>query len=161
MPSFDIVSEVDIQEVRNAVDQVNREITTRYDFKGANASIELSSDDKITMRADSDFQLQQMSDIFKQKAVKRSLDLLSFKFKDAVINLNNAQQEILVNQGIESDQAKKLVKMIKETKIKVQAAIQGDQLRVTGKKRDELQEVIAFLKEAKVEIPLQYVNFRD
>jgi len=161
MPTFDIVSEVDKQEVRNAIDQSSREITTRYDFKGVKASFDFQGEDKIIMRAESDFQLQQMADIFKQKAVKRNLDLLSFKFNESVVNLSNAQQDIQVNQGIESDVAKKIVKLIKETKIKVQTAIQGNQLRVTGKKRDELQEVISFLRDAKVDIPLQYTNFRD
>jgi len=161
MPSFDIVSEIDMHEVRNAVDQVNREITTRYDFKGIESTIEISGDEKVILRTESDFQLQQMADIFKQKAAKRSLDLASFTFEEPKKNLSNAEQEVRISQGIEADMAKKIVKMIKETKIKVQTAIQGNQLRVTGKKRDELQQVMAFLREAKVGLPLQYTNFRD
>jgi len=161
MPSFDIVSEVDIQEVRNAVDQTNREIGTRYDFKGTDASVELSGEDKVILRAESDFQLQQMADIFKQKIVKRELDILSFKFNEAVVNLSTAQQDVTVNQGIESAIAKKIVKLIKDGKLKVQTSIQGDQLRVTGKKRDDLQSAMALLRESKVDLPLQYTNFRD
>lgn len=161
MPTFDVVSEVDLQEVRNTLDQANREITTRYDFKGVKASFELIGNDKITLRAENDFQLKQMIDIFNQKAVKRSLDLLSFTVKDATVNLSTAQQDITINQGIESDNAKKIVKIIKESKIKVQSAIQGNQLRVTGKNRDDLQEAIALLRQAKIAIPLQFTNFRD
>ena len=160
MPSFDTVSEVDLQEVRNAVDQAHRIIDTRFDFKGVNASFE-QNESEITLKAEQEFQLQQMLDILREKLAKRGVDVTAMDVKDAQISLNHATQVVLIKQGIESDVAKKMVKNIKASKIKVQAQIQGEQVRVTGKKRDDLQAVIALLKESKTELPLQYENFRD
>jgi len=160
MPTFDIVSETDLQEVRIAVDQANREIGTRFDFKGVKASFELA-DGKILMTAEQEFQLQQMMDILRQKLVKRSVDLKALDPKDPVTSLNAARQEILLKQGLDSDTAKRMVKFIKAGKLKVQAQIQGDQLRVTGKKRDDLQEAIALLRADDWGLPLQFTNFRD
>ncbi|MBS1201786.1 MAG: hypothetical protein H6R22_295 [Chromatiaceae bacterium] len=160
MPTFDIVSETDLQEVRNAVDQANREIGTRFDFKGVKASFELA-DGKILMTAEQEFQLQQMMDILRQKLVKRSVDLKALDPKDPVTSLNAARQEILLKQGLDSETAKRMVKFIKAGKLKVQAQIQGDQLRVTGKKRDDLQEAIALLRADDWGLPLQFTNFRD
>ena len=161
MPSFDIVSEVDMHEVRNAVDQSNREIDTRFDFKGVDARYELTTSSEILVSAEVEFQIRQMLDILKAKLVKRGIDIKALKEGDVEVSGQKAIMRVVVQQGIESDLARKLVKMIKETKIKVQAAIQGEKLRVSGKKRDDLQGVIAMLKEASLDIPLQYNNFRD
>ncbi|MCW8905957.1 MAG: YajQ family cyclic di-GMP-binding protein [Sedimenticola sp.] len=160
MPSFDIVSEVDIQEVRNAVDQARREIATRFDFKGTKCSFELK-ENEILMKADQEFQLNQMMDILRQKMVKRKVDLACMDVQEPETTLNAATQRVLIRQGIEADSARKMVKMIKAGKLKVQAQVQGDQVRVTGKKRDDLQQVISLLKQADFELPLQYINFRD
>ncbi len=160
MPSFDIVSKIDMHEITNAVDQANREVTTRFDFKDTNAHFELK-ETQITFVAPTDFHLKQMKEIFINKLTKRSVDIRSFKYNDAVSNLKEARQEVDIKQGIETDIAKNIVKLIKNSKLKVQAAIQGDQVRVTGKKRDDLQEVIAFLRNEKLELPLQFENFRD
>lgn len=160
MPSFDIVSTIDNHEITNAVDQANREVTTRFDFKDTNARLELNKD-KITLYAPTDFQLKQVDEILRNKLAKRQVDIRSLQYKEININLQEAKQIIEVKQGIDSDNAKKITKLIKEAGLKVQAAIQGDQIRVTGKKRDDLQEVIAMLRSAKIPIPLQYVNFRD
>lgn len=160
MPSFDIVSEVDLPEVRNAVDQASREVGTRFDFKGVDASFELK-EAEITLTAESDFQLEQMMDILKGKLVKRNVDIKTLKEDDIVLSGKKASQKVTIQQGIEADIARKLVKLIKDKKMKVQTAIQGEKLRVTGKKRDDLQEVIAMLRETNLEIPLQYNNFRD
>lgn len=160
MPSFDVVSEVNMQEARNAVDQASREITTRFDFKGTNASFELA-EEKITMTAQNEFQLKQMLDILQNKLLKRSIALGSIEAGAITTNLKEAKQEITIKQGIESDLAKQLVKAIKESKIKVQAAIQGDQVRISGKNRDDLQEAIALLRQQKITLPLQFTNFRD
>lgn len=160
MPSFDICSEIDLQEVRNAVDQANREIGTRFDFKGVKASFELA-DGKILMTAEQEFQLQQMMDILRQKLVKRSVDLKALNPRDPVASLNAARQEIGLKQGVDSETAKRMVKEIKAGKLKVQAQIQGDQVRVTGKKRDDLQETIALLRAGDWGLPIQFTNFRD
>ena len=160
MPSFDIVSEVDQQEVLNAVENANRELDTRFDFRGVQAEFSLK-DKVITMKAEAEFQLQQMLEIFLAKAVKRSLDVRSFKEGDVVHSGKTYSQSLSLLQGIEQDMAKKLVKLIKDNKMKVQAAIQGDQVRVTGKKRDDLQEAIALLRATDLGQPLQYQNFRD
>lgn len=160
MPSFDIVSTIDNQEVVNAVDQTNREVTTRFDFKDTNARLEINKN-KITLFAPNDFQLKQVDEIFKNKLAKRQVDLRCLDYKELSVNLNEARQIIEIKQGLDQDNAKKIVKLIKEMQVKVQAAIQGDQIRVTGKKRDDLQSVISSLKSAKVEVPLQFVNFRD
>ena len=160
MPSFDTVSEVDLQEVRNAVDQAHRIIDTRFDFKGVNASFE-QNESEITLKAEQEFQLQQMLDILREKLAKRSVDVTAMDVKDAQISLNHATQVVLIKQGIESDVAKKMVKNIKASKIKVQAQIQGEQVRVTGKKRDDLQQVMSLLREGSYGVPLQFKNFRD
>lgn len=160
MPSFDIVSNIDNHEVTNAVDQTNREISTRFDFKDTNARVELAKD-IITIIAPSDFQLKQVDEILRNKLTKRQVDIRSLNYKDINTNLSEAKQSIEVKQGLDAENAKKIVKLIKEAGFKVQAAIQGDQIRVTGKKRDDLQEVIAMLRGSKVDMPLQYVNFRE
>jgi len=160
VPSFDIVSEVDIQEVRNAVDQARREISTRFDFKGTKCSFELK-ENEILMKGDQEFQLNQMMDILRQKMVKRKVDLACMDVQEPETTLNAATQRVLIRQGIDADSARKMVKMIKASKLKVQAQVQGDQVRVTGKKRDDLQQVIGLLKQSDFELPLQYINFRD
>jgi uncharacterized protein YajQ (UPF0234 family) len=160
MPSFDVVSKIDNHEITNAVDQANRELTTRFDFKGTDARVEQAKN-VITLVAPSDFQLKQLDEILKNKLAKRAIDIRSLDYKDAEVKLNQARQEITVKQGIDSDAAKKIVKMIKEANLKVQATIQGEQIRVTGKKRDDLQAAIAMLREAKTTLPLQFENFRD
>lgn len=160
MPSFDIVSNIDNHEVTNAVDQANREVTTRFDFKDTNARLEQGKD-TITIIAPTDFQLKQVDEILRNKLTKRQVDIRSLHYKEISVNLNEAKQIIEVKQGMEAEEAKKIVKLIKDAQLKVQAAIQGDQIRVTGKKRDDLQTVIALLRESKVAIPLQFVNFRD
>ncbi len=160
MPSFDVVSEVDLQEVRNAVDQANREVGTRYDFKGVDARFELN-DAEVQLSAEQEFQLQQMMDILRQKLTKRKVDISCMEVKDPVTTLNAARQQVVIRQGIDTDTAKKMVKAIKGGKIKVQAQIQGEQVRVSGKKRDDLQQVISLLRDADYGLPLQYINFRD
>ncbi|MBK1721860.1 YajQ family cyclic di-GMP-binding protein [Thiocystis violacea] len=160
MPSFDVVSEIDLQEVRNAVDQANREIGTRFDFKGVNASFELT-EEKVLLTGEQEFHLQQMMDILRQKLVKRKVDLACLDPAEPVSTLNAARQDINLKQGVDSDTAKRMVKAIKASKSKVQAQIQGDQLRVTGKKRDDLQEVITLLRDEDWGLPLQFTNFRD
>jgi len=157
MPSFDVVSEVDLQEVRNAVDQANREIGTRFDFKGVDAAFELG-DGEVALRAEQEFQLGQMMDILRQKLVKRKVDVGCMDIKDPETSLNAARQRVVIRQGIETDTAKRMVKAIKGSKIKVQAQIQGEQLRVNGKKRDDLQQVIAMLREADYGLPLRASN---
>lgn len=160
MPSFDIVSEMDQHEITNAVDQANREISTRFDFKNTPARIELDKNN-IHLIAPSDFQLKQIEEILRNKLAKRNVDVRGLNFKEMTTNLNEAKQTIEVKQGLDQENAKKIVRLVKETPLKVQAAIQGNQIRVTGKKRDDLQATIAFLKNAKVDLPLQFVNFRD
>ncbi|PID46996.1 MAG: YajQ family cyclic di-GMP-binding protein [Proteobacteria bacterium] len=161
MPSFDVVSEVDLHEVRNATDQANKEVTTRFDFKGSNASFELK-DETITLKAENTFQLKQMMDILFNKFAKRGVDVGALDPQDpSETGINNASQKVLLKQGLDSDNGKKVVKLLKGAKLKVQAQIQGDQVRVTGKKRDDLQEAIALLRDQDMGIPLQYTNFRD
>ncbi len=160
MPSFDIISEFDKHELQNAVDQANKEVGTRFDFKGTDSSFELN-DDKLLMISESTFQLQQMFSIVCSKLTRRGIDIACMDVGDAKPSGKGMRQEIIMKQGLDSAIAKKIVKLIKDKKLKVQAAIQGDQVRVTGKKRDDLQEVIQMLREEKLEIPLQYDNFRD
>jgi uncharacterized protein YajQ (UPF0234 family) len=160
MPTFDIVSELDLQEVRNAVDQANREIQTRFDFKGIKASFELT-EETILMIGEQEFHLQQMMDILRQKLVKRKVDLASLDPRDPVSTLSTARQEVQLKQGVDADTAKRMVKFIKGSKLKVQAQIQGDQVRVSGKKRDDLQEAIALLRGEDWGLPIQFNNFRD
>ncbi len=160
MPSFDVVSEVDMHEVTNAVDQASREVSTRFDFKGSNASFELN-EAVVTMKAESEFQLQQMLDILQTKLNRRGVDIACLELGDTQQSGKEVRQEVTIRQGLDSELSKKIVKLIKDAKLKVQAAIQGDKVRVSGKKRDDLQQVIALLKEAKLDLPLQYNNFRD
>ncbi len=161
MPSFDIVSEVDMHELNNALDQANREVGNRFDFKGVDASFKMTDASDVLVSAEVDFQIHQMMDILRGKLVKRGIDVKSLKENDIETSGNKATMLLKVQQGIEADLARKIVKMVKETKLKVQTAIQGEKLRVTGKKRDDLQSVIAMLKDASLGIPLQYDNFRD
>jgi len=160
MPSFDTVSEVDLQEVTNAVDQANREVGNRYDFKGSCAKIE-RSDDQLTIRADSEFQLDQVKDILHKTLARRGIDLGSLEEGKLETTINQAHQTLTVRQGISQETARKIVKLVKDARLKVQVSIQGDKVRVSGKKRDDLQNVIAVLKEAPIDLPLQYINFRD
>jgi uncharacterized protein YajQ (UPF0234 family) len=160
MPSFDVVSEFDAHEAANAIDQANREVNTRFDFKGTGSKYELD-DGVISLTTQSDFQLRQMIDILHQKMSKRGIDIGCLKEEEAEITGNEARQKIIMQKGIDTPLAKDLVKKIKGSKIKVQPSIQGDKLRVSGKKRDDLQAVIALLKDADVDLPLQYENFRD
>ena len=161
MPSFDIVSEVDMHEIANAIDQANREVGTRFDFKGIDAKFESVSPAAISVSAEVDFQVHQMLDVLRGKIIKRGVDTKSLIDGDIQVSGQKATMMVKVQQGIESDVARKIVKMVKDAKLKVQTAIQGEKLRVSGKKRDDLQKVIAMLKEEKLEIPLQYNNFRD
>ena len=160
MPSFDVVSEVNMQEVKNAVNQATREVETRFDFKGTNAKFEFD-DAAVTMRAPDKFQLGQMYDILTAKLAGRKVNVRCLESEPSQENISDAWQVVKVRQGIEIALARQLVKMVKQTKLKVQVAIQGQQLRVSGKKRDVLQEVIGLLKEAKVDLPLQFTNFRE
>src|SRR3990167_968880 len=160
MPTFDIVSELNEHELTNAIDQANREVSTRFDFKGTNSKY-ICEKEMIKIATESDFQLKQMVDVLHTKLTKRGIDLRHLDPKEPVIQLKSATQEINMKKGIETEIAKKMVKFIKDSKLKVQASIQGDQVRVTGKKRDDLQDAIALLRESKFGIPLQFVNFRD
>lgn len=160
MPTFDVVSEFDAHEVTNAIDQANREVTNRFDFKGTGSKFVLE-ENIVNLTSQSEFQLQQMLDILRQKLVKRGIDIACMKEEDVEISGNEARQKVILRQGIETSLARDLVKKVKASKIKVQTAIQGDKLRVSGKKRDDLQAVIALLKDADVDLPLQYENFRD
>lgn len=161
MPSFDVVSEVDMQEVKNALDQGNREVGTRFDFKGIDAKFSLSENSDIVVTAEVDFQIRQMLEILRAKLVKRSVDIKSLQEGEILLSGQKATMNVKVQQGIEPELARKIVKLVKESKIKVQTAIQGDKLRVTGKNRDDLQQVIAILRDANLGIPLQFDNFRD
>lgn len=160
MPSFDVVSEVDFHEVTNALDQANRELTTRFDFRGVQATFE-RADDTVTMTADADIQLQQMLDILQNKLHRRGIDIACLEVADATKLGKQVKQKVTIKQGLDSDTSRKIVKLIKEKKLKVQSAIQGEKVRITGKKRDDLQQVIAFLKTAELDLPLQFDNFRD
>ncbi len=161
MPSFDVVSEVDMQEVRNAVNQATREVDTRFDFKGKNARFEFDDDAAVTLRAPDRFQLGQMYDILTAKLAGRRVNVKCLEREPPQENVSDAWQIVKVRRGIETDLARDLVKRVKQTKLKVQVAVQGQQLRVSGKKRDLLQEVIGVLKAAKIDLPLQFTNFRD
>ena len=161
MPSFDIVSELNAHEVANAVDQANREIGTRFDFKGTDAKCDLKEEFLITLEAGADFQLKQMLDILKLKLSKRGIDITCMKIDEPVLAGQRARQLITLRQGIETEFGKKIQRLIKDSKLKVQAAIQDKQVRVTGKSRDDLQATIALVRGAKLDLPLQYINFRD
>ncbi|VAW18481.1 UPF0234 protein Yitk [hydrothermal vent metagenome] len=161
MPSFDIVSKTDLAEVANAIQNVTREMDTRYDFKGSNTRVELN-EAVITINADDDLKLKQVHELLKAHMTRRKVDAGVLDFQTIEQAAGQAvRQQVVVRQGIDTVTAKKIVKDIKGAKLKVQAAIQGDELRITGKKRDDLQGVIAHVKAMKVELPLQYVNFRD
>ena len=160
MPSFDVISEVDKHELTNAVDQANRELATRFDFKGVDAKYVLE-ENTIQQSAPSEFQLQQMLDILRSRLTTRKIDIRALDVADPEVNLGGARQKITVKQGIEQPVAKKLVAELKAAKLKVEAQINGDKLRVTGKKRDDLQLAMAVLRKAEVELPLQFDNFRD
>ena len=160
MPSFDIVSELDKHEASNAIDQANREVSTRYDLKGSDAKYTLS-DTSVMLQAETDFQLQAMREILYSKLIKRGIAIGCLEAKEPVLMMKNAKQELILREGIETDLAKKIVKLIKDKKLKVQAQIQGEQVRVTGKKRDDLQEVMSMLRAEDLDMPLQFTNFRD
>lgn len=160
MPSFDVISEVDKHELTNAVDQANRELASRFDFKGTDAKFELDKFE-ITQHAPSEFQLQQMLDILRARLISRKIDARALDVAEPETNLAGARQKISVKQGIDQPVAKKLVAELKAAKLKVEAQINGDKLRVSGKKRDDLQLAMAVLRKADVELPLQFDNFRD
>jgi len=160
MPSFDVVSEIDKHELTNAIDQANRELTNRFDFRGTNARFELD-DSVVSMSAPSEFQLQQMMDILRQRLTARAIDVRCLDLGNVESNLAGARQKVTVKQGIEQALGKKIVARLKDAKLKVEAQINGDKLRVNGKKRDDLQAAIAELRKAEFELPLQFNNFRD
>jgi uncharacterized protein YajQ (UPF0234 family) len=160
MPSFDIVSELSPHEVVNAIDQANREVSTRFDFKGTNARFELS-EFVVTLSAPADFQLKQMMDILKLKLAKRGIDIVCMKVDEPVVTGQTAKQVATLRQGIDTELGKKLQRLIKDSKLKVQAAIQDKQVRVSGKNKDDLQQAIALVRGGKLELPLQFTNFRD
>ena len=160
MPSFDVVSQVDMHELTNAVDQCNREASNRFDFKGTNARVE-KTDNVLMLVAPSEFQVKQIDDILRTKMAKRGIDIGCLEYGDIQESVNEVKQQLTVRHGIDKDLARKLVKIVKDTKLKVQSSIQGDQVRINGKKRDDLQAVIAVLKKQSLDLPLQYINFRD
>lgn len=163
MPSFDVVSRVDMQEMDNTVNMLKKEVATRYDFRGSKTEVELvKKDDLIRFLTEDDMKLRALRDVLIAKAVKRGIDTKAFEFGDPErAGGDMLRQEVKVLNGIDIEVARKVVKLVKDAKLKVQASIQGDEVRITGKKRDDLQEVIAFLKEADLGVPLQYVNMRD
>ncbi len=160
MPSFDVVSEIDAHELANAVDQMNREISNRYDFKGSDAKVELK-EKVLNVEASSEFQVQQMEDIIYSKLAKRNIDTRCLDKGKIEERGKRAFQTITIKQGIDKELGKKMTKLVKDSKLKVQAAIQGEQLRVTGKNRDDLQAAIALFRQSDIELPLQFTNFRD
>ena len=160
MPSFDVVSEFDKHEAKNAIDQSNRELTTRWDFKGVDASFELN-DSVVVMTANEEFQLDQMRDILEGCLIKRGIKVSCLEYADPQGAGKQVKKNVTMRHGLDKDLTKKITKLIKESKVKVQSAIQGEQVRVTGKKRDDLQQIIALLKEADIDLPLQFTNFRD
>jgi uncharacterized protein YajQ (UPF0234 family) len=160
LPSFDVVSELDHHELQNAIDQANRELDNRFDFKGTGASF-LLEQNEVTLDAPVDFQLKQMLEILKLKLTKRGIDLVGLEVKDPEVNLARAKQKVLLREGLDADSGRTIQRAIKDSKLKVQAAIQGDKLRVTGKSRDELQAAMALLRQQRLEVALQFNNFRD
>ena len=161
MPSFDIISELNTVELRNAVDQANKEIGTRFDFKGSDARVELA-DKALTLFADDDFKLKQVADVLTAKLAKRGVDIRALEYKDAEkISGNKMKQAVVARTGVDQERAKKIVRVLKDSKLKVQASIQGDAVRVSGAKRDDLQAAIALAKKTVTDYPLQYENFRD
>jgi hypothetical protein len=160
MPSFDVVSEIDTHELTNAVDQASRELAQRFDFKGTDAAFELK-ETTVTMTAPADFQLKQMLEILRLRVAKRGIDIACLEVKDPEVNLARAKQQVILKHGVDADTGRKVVRLLKDSKLKVQAQLQGEKVRVIGKKRDDLQEAIAFLRKAEVGLPLQFNNFRD
>jgi uncharacterized protein YajQ (UPF0234 family) len=160
MPSFDVVSEIDSHELTNAVDQANRELSQRFDFRDSGAVYELE-ELVVKLKAKNEPQLKQMGDILRLKVAKRGIDVACMEFKDVEKNLAEARQDIVMRHGIDADCARKIVRLIKDSKMKVQAGIHGEKVRITGKKRDDLQEAIALLRKAEVDRPLQFENFRE
>ena len=160
MPSFDVVSEVDSHEVTNAVDQANRELSQRFDFKDTGAVFELN-DMTVSVKAQVEFQLKQMLEILKLRFAKRGIDVRCLEIEDPVVNLAAAVQDVILRQGVDTDTARQIVKLVKDSKLKVQASMQGEKVRITGKQRDELQSAMALLRKSKIERPLQFNNFRD
>lgn len=160
MPSFDVVSELDSHEVANAVDQANRELAQRFDFKDTGARYELA-EFTVTLHAQVEFQLKQMLEILKVRLGKRGVDLVCLEVKDPLTNLAAARQEVILRQGIDQDSGRKITRLIKDSTLKVQASLQGDKVRITGKQRDDLQAAMALLRGTKLEVPLQFNNFRD
>jgi cyclic-di-GMP-binding protein len=160
MPSFDVVSEIDSHELTNAVDQASRELSQRFDFKNTGAEFELD-ETTVTMSAPAEFQLKQMLEILKLKIAKRGIDIVCLDVQDPLINLAVAKQLVVLRHGIDQETGKKVARLIKESKLKVQAQVQGEKVRVTGKKRDDLQEAIAMLRKSTFEVPVQFNNFRD
>jgi cyclic-di-GMP-binding protein len=160
MPSFDVVSEINLHELANAVDQTQREIATRFDFKDADAQVEQTKEN-ITLDAESEFQINQMLDILYKKLAKRGIDVTSLEEGQIDVQNRRARLALKIKQGIETEMGKKIVKLVKDSKLKVQATIQGDQVRVTGKKLDDLQQVITMLRGQNLGLPLQFSNFRD
>lgn len=161
MPSFDVVSKLDLHELTNAVDQANRELANRFDFKGTDAVFERNEETVVTLKAPAEFQLKQMLEILKQRLASRHIDIRCAEIADPEINLATARQNVTLKQGIEQPLAKDIVKRIKDARLKVDVQIQGDKLRVVGKKKDDLQSAIALLRGADIKMPLQYENFRD
>jgi len=160
VPSFDVVSQVDLNEVSNAVNQATRELDNRFDFKGTNAKFELT-DSSVTLRAPNEFQINQMYDILTARFASRKINVGCLEREATQQNVSDAWQIVQVKQGIDTDLARQLVKLVKQAKMKVQVAIQGDQLRVSGNKKDSLQKAIELIKEQDVRLPLQFINFRD
>ncbi|HEY1900558.1 MAG TPA: YajQ family cyclic di-GMP-binding protein [Steroidobacteraceae bacterium] len=160
MPSFDVVSEIDSHEVTNAVDQANRELSQRFDFKDTGAVYELNGM-SVAVKAQVEFQLKQMLEILKLRLSKRGIDVLCLEIKEPVVNLAAATQEVTLRQGVDTDTARLIVRLVKDSKLKVQASVQGEKVRIIGKQRDDLQSAMALLRKAKVELPLQFNNFRD
>ena len=160
MPSFDVVSELDVHEITNAVDQANRELAQRFDFKDTGARFELDQF-VVTLRAQVDFQLKQMLEILKLRLAKRGVDIACIEEKEPEIALSAATQEVVLRHGIDVEAGKKISRLLKDSKLKVQASIQGEKVRVTGKQRDDLQAAIQLLRKAALELPLQFENFRD
>lgn len=160
MPSFDVVCELNLHELGNAVDQSNREIGTRFDFKGVDASFSQAGH-IVSLKAENEFQLNQMMDIFKKKLIKRNVDLSHLQPEIPVIGSNSAEQEVIMQKGINSEIAKKIVKFLKDSKLKIQASILGEQVRVAGAKKDDLQTAIGLMRKQDFGLPLQFNNFRD
>lgn len=161
MPSFDVVSELDKHQVTNALDQANRLVTNRFDFKGVNAKFEQTNPNEVIVQAEAEFQVQQMLEILRAELIRKNVDVACLEEGKIEEANKSARMVVKLREGIEPDMAKKIVKLIKDAKLKVQSQIQGEQVRITGKKRDDLQTAINLLKETKLDLPLQFINFRD